>query len=391
MSATSKRQPIKNLREQAEKRVLQTTNDVSGMSSAEIERLVYELQVHQEELEIQNEELRRVQTDLQESNDRYADLYDFAPVGYLTIDANGNILHANLKAATMLGRDRSKIVGARLALYCDPGSRPQLSDHIEQVISGEQGQSCELLFDMPDGTRFDAQLDSNRVAGGAGKKWHCRVIMMDITRRKRNERALIEKDERLRSIADALPVLIAYIDTELRFQFCNATYRQWFGVPAAAIKGQRIHQVLGEQSAPEFEDYLADALSGHRVDFETQLTHQAKGLRHVQVMLVPDTDSDGKVKGIHGLCVDVTERKVVEQQDSRRRHFAEQLVRLSSTEREAYELLVRGKSNKAIAIELDIGLRTAERRRQIILEKLEVETVAELLQQLADILRIEPH
>ncbi len=237
---------------------------------------------------------------------------------------------------------------------------------------------------------FDARLESNRVSAGAGEEWHCRMIMMDISQRKRIEKALIEKDEQLRSIADALPVLISYIDADLRFQFSNATHEEWFGVPAEAIHGRRIKEVFGEKSAQEFEDYFADAVGGRRIEFETQLNHQKKGLRHVQFMLVPDTGADGTTNGIHGLCVDVTERKVVEQQDSRRRDFAGRSVRLNAAERDVYELLVRGKSNKAIAIELDMGLRTAERRRQIILEKLEVESVAELLQQLADIQGVEP-
>ncbi len=142
---------MNDLRQQAEQRVPHVATDVSGMSAGEIERLVYELQVHQEELVIQNEELRRIQADLQEAKDRYADLYDFAPVGYLTIDAGGNIIHANLKAASMLGRERSRIVGARLALYCDQGSRARLTDHVVQVIFGRQDQNCELLFTMPGG------------------------------------------------------------------------------------------------------------------------------------------------------------------------------------------------------------------------------------------------
>ena len=126
-------------------------------------------------------------------------------------------------------------------------------------------------------------------------------------------------------------------------------------------------------------------MAGHQVEFESSLTHQKKGQRNVQVMFVPDFDSEGKVNGIHVLCTDITERKVVEQQDCRRRDFSERLIRLNANEREVYELLIRGLSNKAIANELDVGLRTAERRRRIILEKLQIGSMAELLQELADI------
>ncbi len=109
---------FKPLRQQAEERVSKPISDVSKLSADAIERLVYDLEIHKEELEIQNEELRQVQFQLQSAVDRYSDLYDFAPVGYLTVDSDGTIKKANLTASTMLGRERSKIINVRLALFC---------------------------------------------------------------------------------------------------------------------------------------------------------------------------------------------------------------------------------------------------------------------------------
>ncbi len=197
--------------------------------------------------------------------------------------------------------------------------------------------------------------------------------------------ALVEKDNYLKSLADALPVLIGYFDTEFRFRFSNRAHEDWFGRSSDAILGQRVQDLIGEASAIEIEDYLNDALDGRRVEFETMLDKHGQGPRHVEIMLVPDHAVDGTVRGIHVLCIDVTERKVVEKQNLRRRMFIERLVCLTATERSVYDLLIRGKSNKFISAELDIGLRTAERRRKQIFEKLEVTTVAELLQEIANI------
>ncbi len=377
------------LRKLAERRVVRSPIDVSVTSVKEIERLVYELQVHQEELDIQNEELRRAQLELQSSRDRYADLYDFAPVGYLTLDAKGHILEANLTAVTILGVERSRLIRTRLALYCDTTSRNDLLAHLDQVLSSKSHHSRELLFHAGDGSERYLRLDSQSAAEPAAAP-QVRMVLTDIGDRKKAELDLLEKDRHLQSLADALPVLIGYLDTDLRFRFCNAAHSDWLGQPAESLIGQRFQDVLGGDLAEEVEDYFADAISGRRVDLESQMTHHTRGTRHVQMMLVPDEDPDRELRGLHCLCIDITERKTVEEQNARRRGFAERLNRLNSNERHVYDLIIRGEANKTIAHELDIGLRTAERRRQIIFNKLEVGSVAELLQQLSDIQGVGP-
>ncbi len=99
---------ISSLRRRAEERIATAEVSPEDLSPAEAVRLIHELQVHQIELELQNDELRLSQARLEESRSRYADLYDFAPVGYLTLDERGAIVEANLTAATMLGREREQ-------------------------------------------------------------------------------------------------------------------------------------------------------------------------------------------------------------------------------------------------------------------------------------------
>ena len=94
------------LRARAERQLQTAPRDLSQMSGGEVEKLVHELQVHQIELEMQNEELGRAQVEIQNSRDRFADLYDFAPVGYLTLNTAGVIIEANLTASTLLGVNR---------------------------------------------------------------------------------------------------------------------------------------------------------------------------------------------------------------------------------------------------------------------------------------------
>ena len=182
------------LRKLAEERVSRGTTVVSELSEKEIKKLVYELEIHQEELEIQNEELRRSQMQLHESREEYAELYDFAPVGYLTLDSEGTIVKANLTACTMLGRNRSTLIGSRLALRCDQGSRVEFREHLESVLMESASQNCELRFQGAD-KMFYVRLDSNRVEIDAQQGvWQCRTIMTDISHRIEAEQALRQRE-----------------------------------------------------------------------------------------------------------------------------------------------------------------------------------------------------
>jgi two-component system, cell cycle sensor histidine kinase and response regulator CckA len=107
---------VSTLRKQAEKRLAEKSKP-SKMSERTIASLIHELQVHQIELEIQNENLRQAQTIIENSKKRFSDLYDFAPVGYITTEKAGKILEANLTAAELLGIDKNDLVGKHFNVF----------------------------------------------------------------------------------------------------------------------------------------------------------------------------------------------------------------------------------------------------------------------------------
>lgn len=168
------------------------------------ERLLHELRVHQIELEMQNEELRRAQLSLEESRDRYLDLYDFAPVGYVTLSDKGLIQHINLTAATLLGMDRLKLLRTRFSALlaaedCDSWHRFLVSA-LRDPDRTRRG--IELSLVRQDGTGFHAQLDCVRIAGD-GETAGLRIALTDITERKQAEaeqRAVLQM-EHLRQLA----------------------------------------------------------------------------------------------------------------------------------------------------------------------------------------------
>ncbi len=144
-------------------------SDFSELSSEEVEKLVHELQVHQIELEMQNDELRRAQLALEESRDRYLDLYDYAPVGYFTLDNNAVVLEANLFGAGLLGIERGSLIGKPLTSFVHKESQDTFYFHRNQVLQTGTRSMCEIKLVKPDGAWFHAQLESLAIADAHGE------------------------------------------------------------------------------------------------------------------------------------------------------------------------------------------------------------------------------
>jgi len=155
-----------------------------------IRELIHELQIHQIELEMQNEELRRVQAELDESRARYFDLFDLAPVGYCTISEKGLILEANLTAASLLGLDRSALVKQPFSRFIFQDDQDIYFLHRKQLFETGSPQTFELRMLKKDGTSFWAYLDATTAQGAYGEPV-CRITMSDITLRKQEEAELL--------------------------------------------------------------------------------------------------------------------------------------------------------------------------------------------------------
>ncbi len=139
---------LRVLRQQAEDivsgQVAVATANLKALSPAVVLKLVHELQVHEIELEMQNEELRKNQIELELTRERYFDLYDLAPISYCTTDERGVILEANLATAELLGQPRSELVGQPISRYISKECQDDFY-HCRRLLyaSGER-QGCEL-------------------------------------------------------------------------------------------------------------------------------------------------------------------------------------------------------------------------------------------------------
>ena len=148
--------------------------------------LLHELQVHQIELEMQNETLRKAQTELEESRDRYIDLYDFAPVGYITLNSNGMIETLNLTAAALLGKERKNLLKRSVTTQIIAEDQSRWLTLFLALMKRDGKGSVEVTMQRGDGTVFPALLDCAAQKVGAGGT-ELRIALADITARKAAE------------------------------------------------------------------------------------------------------------------------------------------------------------------------------------------------------------
>jgi PAS domain S-box-containing protein len=186
------------LRRRAEERLKEKQRSqrskVGDQSMAEeTQRLVHELQVHQIQLEMQNEELQHARGEVETLLAQYTDLYDFAPVGYFTLERDGTIRQVNLTGARLLGVDRSGLVNRRLGLFISADSRPAFNAFLDKVFASQAKETCELALRKEANDTLSAHIEAIATQDGQA----CRAAVVDITERKRAEAVVQAAQENL--------------------------------------------------------------------------------------------------------------------------------------------------------------------------------------------------
>ncbi|PKP67796.1 MAG: hypothetical protein CVT86_00490 [Alphaproteobacteria bacterium HGW-Alphaproteobacteria-8] len=155
--------------------------EVEEMPADEIRRLLHELRVHQIELEMQNEELRRAQVELDATRAKYFDLYDMAPVGYCTLSAKHIVLEANLNAAVLLDTPRSRLVRQPLARFIAGEDAHIYYHHWRKLFETGDPQDFELRMTCADGAPFWVRMTASLGGNETGGAPVCRMVIIDIS------------------------------------------------------------------------------------------------------------------------------------------------------------------------------------------------------------------
>ena len=217
------------LRAAAEERLSQISPVEEAHYSSQ--KLLHELQVYQIELEIQNEELRRSQVALEESRDRYLDLYEFAPVGYITLSLDGLIKEVNLTGVSLFGVERKQMVRRRFSSFVVLEDRDRWYRQFLNILKQEKKQSCELRLIRSNQSPFQASLDCLNLSDGPAPV--VRVAVTDITDQKR-----ASEDLRIAAIAFESQEAMIVVDPQGNILRVNRAFSQLTGYSTEEIIGR---------------------------------------------------------------------------------------------------------------------------------------------------------
>jgi two-component system cell cycle sensor histidine kinase/response regulator CckA len=298
------------LRRRAEARLSEKQKSHRSQAGAErtahdTHRLVQELQIHQIELEMQNEQLEQARTETEAALELYTDLYEFAPSGYFTLDRDGTIRQANLTGSGLLGVDRSHLVNRNFQLFVAENSRPVFQAFAAKVFASHARETCEAMLLREGKPPFYARIEA--VSSDSGQE--SRAVVVDITERKRSEEKIQEQASLLELSQDA--IYVRSLDEKI--QYWNKGAEQLYGWTAEeAIHGD--FGKMGYEERTAFEVAKRIFLEGGNWAGEVRKLTKARQEVVVASRWTLLRDGQGNPSSILVIDTDITEQRQLEAQ-----------------------------------------------------------------------------
>jgi two-component system, LuxR family, sensor kinase FixL len=313
MASGGKTSETTGLRARAEARLKGGTGkNRSKLQEADLPRLLHELQVHQIELEMQNEELRQAQAALEQSRDRYVDLYDFAPLAYLTLADTGQIAEINITGAALLGVERNRLHRRRFAQFVAQEDKDRWQQHFLQVLQHGERQQCELAIQRG-GSRFHAELDCIRSTKEDGAA-SVRVILTDITARREADEQLRKSSAEIEDLYNHAPCGYHSLDKNGVILKVNDTELAWLGYTRAEVAGKmKMTDLTTPASGKIFREEFARLMQqGYLHDIECEMLRKDGTVFIALINSTAIYDAGGKYVMSRSTLLDITRRKSAE-------------------------------------------------------------------------------
>ncbi|MCP3873445.1 MAG: PAS domain S-box protein, partial [Desulfobacteraceae bacterium] len=244
-------------------------------------KLIHELQTHQIELELQNDELRRTQEELAVSQKRYFNLYDLAPVGYITLSEKGVLLETNLTAATLLGKSRNEMIKQPISNFILSMDQDLYYHNRKRLFETEKPRRLELRMVQTDKLHFWAQMDMTAVQNEDGSRV-CQIAINDITKRKQSEEIQQDNQKFLDSIIEQSPHPTWISDTMGTMVRANPALKKVLNLSDEQLIG-KYNAFEDKQIEADILKVLKDALeNGKTTDYELDWVGNKAGIKGVE-------------------------------------------------------------------------------------------------------------
>jgi len=270
--------------------------------------LLHELQLSHIKLEVQNRELMETQRMLEETRDRYANLYDFAPVGYLILDEVGHVREINLTGASLLCEAREDIVGTPFVSRIVKGDFHAFLHHLQQTFNSPGNIVTELRIMTRTGEPDYIRLESATMGNGVHV---CRTMMTNITEQKRIALALQQKRTEQDALLNAIPAIVFYKDLNLRYVTVSQMFADLLGHPVENVLGKTDFELLPRELAVDFQRIGREVLELGEINagVESRLTDAGGNTVYLSTVLAPFNNPEGDVAGLLGVGIDISSLK----------------------------------------------------------------------------------
>jgi PAS domain S-box-containing protein len=275
--------------------------------------LLQEIMKHHAELEIQNEELRNMQVELEESRNKFCDLYDFSPISFFSVNKSGLITEVNMSGAKLLGIDRFRLLKKSFGGFVHPDERPRYYAHLQSSLTREISISDEFRLIRKDGTIKWVYVESIAHEDPDGIVSSIRSAVLDISSLKEEQEKRLHAEERFRILSENAPDLICWFDKDLRYTYVNPLMEKSLGLPFDAITGKTceelgMHRDLSETwTETLLFVFQTGQTSAAELDFPTP-----EGNRTYHMRAFPELDKQGNVSRVMTIARDITSRKKME-------------------------------------------------------------------------------
>lgn len=251
---------------------------------------------------------------LKDSEKRFRRLAESNIVGVIFGNLNGDIHYANDYFLKMVGYTLAELSSGKMCWQAmTPPEYTDLDNYaINELLKHGVATPFEKEYIRKDGSRVPVIVGVALLPEPFHSQQEFVAFCLELSEQKRVEAALRQREDELRLITNAVPVLISYVDAEQRFRFNNQRYEEWFGLTAAQTYGKHIQEILSESVYQSISPYLEAVFLGEQVTFEVSLPHQ-DGTNHIaNTTYVPQFDENNKVKGFVALITDITQQKLAE-------------------------------------------------------------------------------